>query len=106
MYYHVTARLKEQATAEFYRKLTDGTVAAGKPDGKEIVASMNRAVVTDSGLVEWSERCFCETPLAHERETVLDFYFDDLQTKEVDGYQEHEGRPLMLHLADAAGPDA
>ena len=63
---------------------------------------MNRAVVTDAGDVEWSETCYCETPLLHERTTVYDHYFANMSTTEVDGYQEHEGRPFMQHLEELA----
>ena len=28
--------------------------------------------------VRWSEMCFCDPPLAHERATVLDHYFDSV----------------------------
>ena len=102
MYYDVKARLKGGIAAEFLGKLRDGSIEQQKPDGKEIVASMNRAVVTASREIEWSETCYCATPLEHERSTVYDFYFDDLTTTEVDGYQEHAGEPFMEHLAKLA----
>ena len=50
MIYKVTAKIIEDKVAEFYLKLTDGTIASQRPDGKEIVASMKRAVLTDSGF--------------------------------------------------------
>lgn len=72
MLYAVTARFKPDTAAEFLRKLRDGTIENQKPDGKEIVASMKRAVIGDDGIVRWSEKCYCPTPLEHERETVYD----------------------------------
>ncbi len=103
MFYKVRARLKEDTAVEFRRKLLDGTIQRQKPDGQEIVDSMRRAVVTDSGEVEWSEVCYCQKPLDHERTTVYDSHFDDLETEEVDGYQGHEGRPFMEYLDEQAG---
>ncbi len=102
MIYKVNARFKEGSAAEFQRKLLDGTIADQKPDGQEIVDSMNRAVVKESGEIEWSELCYCNPPLAHERQTVLDNHFDDISTEAIESYQEYEGRPFMDHLAELA----
>ena len=99
MYYSVKARLIPEGAAEFYQKLTDGTIMDQKPDGTEIVESMRRATIDESGVVRWSEVCYCRTPLQHERQTVYDRYYTDIQTEEVDGYVEFEGEPLMDFLA-------
>ena len=103
MYYNVVARFKPEAAAEFRSKLLDGTIESQKPDGREIVASMNRAVVNAAGEVVWSETCYCATPLEHERKTVYDHFFTGLTTTEVDGYQEHAGEPFMRYLEQLAG---
>ncbi len=103
MFYVVRARLKKEAAADFRRSLLDGTIAGQRPDGSEIVDSMKRAVVTDAGDIEWSEVCYCPTPLAHERKTVYDHHFDDMTTEVVDGYQQHTGRPFMDYLEEVAG---
>ena len=50
------------------------------------------------GTIEWSEACYCETPLQHERSTVYDRFFDGLTTEPVDGYQSHDGRPFLDYL--------
>ena len=102
MFYKVRARLKADTAAELRRKLSDGTIAKQKPDGQEIVASMHRAVVTETGEIEWSEVCYCGRPLDHERTTVYDLHFDDLTTEVVDGYQQHEGKPFMAYLGELA----
>jgi hypothetical protein len=75
MIYKVKARVNDETIGEFYRKLTDGTLANQRPDGNEIVASMKRAVMTGPGVAEWYETCFCPTALNHERQTQYDFYF-------------------------------
>ena len=58
MIYKVNAQFKETSAAEFHRKLLDGTIANQKPDGPEIVDSMNRAVLKELGEIEWSESCY------------------------------------------------
>jgi hypothetical protein len=98
MHYTVQAHFNSDTAADFLRKLTDGTVESQKPDGKEIVASMNRAVIDEEGVVRWSEVCYCPTPLLHERETVYDQHFTDIETEEVEDYVEFDGEPFMAHL--------
>ena len=99
MIYRVTARFKSETAVELSRRLNDGSNAAQQPDGEEIVASLNRAVFTGpSDEVRWTERCFCDTPLAHERATVLDHYFDDIATELIEDYEEYAGESLWVHL--------
>lgn len=98
MIYHVQARFRADTAAEFLAKLTDGTISGQRPDGAELVASMQRAVVNSRGLTEWSELCYCDPPLAHERATVLDLHFDDIRTEPLDAYVQYEGRQFMDHL--------
>ena len=102
MIYHVTARLRESTAAALLEKLTDGTIAGQRPDGPELVASMKRAVVNSEGQIEWSEMCFCPSPLYHERTTVLDQHFDDLNTASIDAHQTYVGRPFLDHLREIA----
>ncbi len=98
MYYRVTATLNAELALDFLQKLTDGTIKSQRPDGAEIVDSMNRAVVADNGEVRFSSMCFCSTPLAHERATVYDKHFNEMKFEPIDGYQSFGGRPFMDHL--------
>jgi hypothetical protein len=102
MYYAVTARFNSDTAAEFHRLLTDGTIESQKPEGKEIMASMQRARIDEQGIVRWSEVCYCPTPLEHERETVYDRFFSDIETKEVSDHMEFEGEDLMSRLTRLA----
>jgi len=99
MIYKVKARVIDNTIGEFYRKLAEGTVAKQRPDGEEIVASMKRAVLTGPGVAEWYEKCFCPTPLQHERRTQYDFYFTDITTEEAEGYGEIQGESLWAYMA-------
>lgn len=103
MIYRVTARPRAEAAAELLARLRDGSIARQRPDGREIVASMHRAVVREDGTAAWSELCYCDPPLAHERATVLDRYFDDIRTEPVEGYETYAGRPLTEWLEAHAG---
>ncbi len=98
MIYHVRAKFRADTAAAFLAKLTDGTIGNQRPDGSEIVASMERAVVNSEGQVEWSELCYCSPPLAHERTTVLDKHFGDISTEPIDAREQYEGRPFMQYL--------
>jgi predicted HAD superfamily Cof-like phosphohydrolase len=103
MPYTVTARFNSNTAAEFHRLLTDGTIESQKPDGKEIVAAMKRAKIDEAEIVRWSELCYCTTPLEHERATVYDRFFDDIETKEIDGQREFEGEDFMEYLGRLTG---
>lgn len=102
MFYKVRAMLKKDTATELRRRLLDGTIGRQHPDGEEIVDSMHRAVVTDSGDIEWSEVCYCPSPLLHERTTIYDQYFSDLSTELIEGYQRHEGRSFVTYLKELA----
>ncbi len=99
MIHSVKARYIEKKMGEFYQKLTDGTIENQKPDGQEIINSMKRAKITKANVIQWSETCFCPTPLKHERETVYDNYLTDMETVEIDDYVECEGESFMDFLA-------
>ena len=102
MIYHVQAKFREETAKEFLEKLSDGSIRDQTPDGSEMFASMDRAVVNAKGLIEWSEMCFCSPPLQHERETVLDQHFDDISTSPIEGVTLYEGEPFMEYLRSLA----
>jgi hypothetical protein len=80
MKYFVTAQPKMDKLPLFWTVLNDGTVENQEPDGKEIVASMKRAVIID-GHASWHETCFCSPPLRHERSTIYDQFFTGMEVK-------------------------
>ena len=104
MIYEVKATFRPETAYEFWQILGDGTVARQKPDGLEIVASMKRAVLTSDGRVRWSELCYCDPPLKHERETVLDRFFDGIQTNPISSHKAYEGKPFLEYLNRLANP--
>ena len=98
MIYHVRASLREENAAALLEKLTDGRVESQQPDGPELVASMERAVINAEGEAEWSEMCLCPSPLFHERATVLDQHFDNIITQPIEAHTSYSGKSLMEHL--------
>ncbi|GBF24500.1 hypothetical protein MnTg01_00839 [archaeon MnTg01] len=98
MIYSIKAQYIEEKMGEFYQKLTDGTIQNQKPDGQEIVNSMKRAKITAPKIIQWSEMCFCSTPLKHERETIFDHFLTDLETKTIDDKVEFVGESFFDFL--------
>ena len=101
MLYRIRAKIIEEKTAEFLKRLTDGSIEQQRPDGPEIVASMKRAKITGPGVIEWSETCYCPTPLAHERETVYDHFLSKIQTEEIFSEAEIKGESFRNYLAES-----
>lgn len=79
MKYQIKARLKEGKAKGFKEALENGTVAGIGPDGREIVKGMESATISKSGDITWNMICFCSPPLEHEREAILDEYFEDMR---------------------------
>ena len=98
MLYRIRAKIIEEKTAEFLEKLMDGSIEQQRPDGEEIVASMKRAKITAPGVIEWSETCYCPTPLAHERETVYDHFLSEIQAEEISSEADIRGESFWDYL--------
>ena len=99
MIYKVQARISKSKSKEYYQLLTGGSLEDQVPDGPEILASMERATIDSSGLVRWTEVCYCPTPLRHERATVYDKYFSDLQTEETENHERFKGESFIEHIS-------
>jgi len=59
---------------------------------------MKRAKITAPKMIQWSEMCFCPTPLKHERETIYNNFLTDLETKTIDDYVEFDGESFFDFL--------
>ena len=99
MIYEVQARFIEDKAKEFYQLLNSETLKNQRPDGPEIIASMHRATLDSSGVVRWTELCYCPSPLYHERSTVLDTYFTDIKTTEIEKHEKFEGEPFIEYIS-------
>ena len=98
MFYSVKAQYIEEKLGEYYQKLTDGTIGNQKPDGQEIVDSMKRAKIIATKTIQWSEMCFCPTPLKHEQATVYDHFLTNFETQTIDDYVKFEGESFFDYL--------
>ncbi len=78
MLYLIRARPRALEMPRFWNLLNNGTIETQEPDGREILSSMHRAVM-NGGKVEWHETCFCSPPLRHERASVYDQFFEDME---------------------------
>ena len=77
--------------------LNDGTIEAQEPDGREILASMRRAVLKGD-KIEWHETCYCSPPLRHERATVYDQFFSDMEIGPLVATKPPEGESFWHYL--------
>ena len=99
MQYSVKALPVTGKMASFWRLLNDGTIEGQKPDGREIVASMKRAVMKE-GRVEWHETCYCSPPLQHERSTVYDQFFESMEIAPKASASPIQGQHFWDYLRD------
>ena len=99
MIYKVRARFKQNKSKEFHELLNDRSLEDQAPDGPEILASMDRATIDSAGLVRWTELCYCSPPLKHERATVYDKYFSDIETEETKSHERFEGESFVKRIS-------
>jgi hypothetical protein len=64
----VTARVKPGRRQALDEAIDDGSLGRGSVAGDEYERNMDAARQLDDGRVQWVEVCYCETPLAEERE--------------------------------------
>ena len=98
MIYSIKAKFNEERMKEFFQKLTDGTIENQKPDGKEILSSMKRAKITQPGIIQWSEMCYCSPPLKHERQTVYDDYLTEMEINPIEDFLDFQGESFFEYL--------
>ena len=99
--YRVRGEFLFDKAEEFMKKLTDGSIEQQKPDGPEIVRAMKSATIDENGFVNWTQRCFCRTPLKHERKTVYDFFFETMKVTVILKHEIIEGVSFMDKLSSA-----
>ncbi len=101
MRYRVMAQPRMGELASFWAALNDSTIERQEPDGKEIVASMKRAVMTGK-TVEWDETCYCTPPLHHERSTVYEQFFEDMKIEPLTSPLHLQGGSFWDYMRDHA----
>ncbi len=69
---------------ELKRRLDGGAVRSMRPFGEALDHSLRNARVDSEGRAVWEELDYCSPPLTQERAAVLDDYFSELETEEVE----------------------
>jgi len=75
MRYVVKARVKSNREQSLLNAIITGTLGRGSIAGDEYLHNMKEARVNRDGVATWVETCFCDPPLAEERE-YWEEYFD------------------------------
>ena len=84
MRYLVTARVRPGREADLLRGIEDGTLGAGSVAGDEYLRNMRAARLCGDGAVKWVEVCFCDVPLAEERE-YWEAFFELVRVQDAHG---------------------
>ena len=72
--YLVTAQVKPGQSRALARAIDAGSLGFGSVAGGEYLRNMDAAREMDDGRVKWVEVCFCDTPLAEEREYWEEYF--------------------------------
>ena len=79
--YLVKARPKNDLSG-LRKELNSGEISRLKPFGKTLQYGLDNAKIDSNyGYALWIEEDYCTPPLAMERESVLDRYFEDITVK-------------------------
>ena len=81
MRYLVKARVKKNRHGALLRVIKDRTLGKGSIAGDEYLYDMEQARVAPDGTARWIETCFCDPPLAEERQ-YWEKYFELLSVKD------------------------
>jgi hypothetical protein len=96
--YLVRAKPKKEHLESLQKELHSGRIAKLRPFGEALHAGLENARM-DRDYALWVEEDYCSPPLAMERESVLDRYFDDIAVKPVEteqkGWDSISDRPRL-----------
>jgi hypothetical protein len=84
-YYLVHAKALVDLLPALKKRLDEGEIMQMKPFGHELQEALMNARVDDQDVVSWVELDYNDPPLKEEREAVLDEFFTEIKTEEVDG---------------------
>jgi hypothetical protein len=97
--YLVKAKPKNELMESLRQELDSGKISRLKPFGEELHHRLDNAR-TDNIYAYWIEEDYCSPPLAMERASVLDRYFDKISVDPVDseekGWNEIKGQAKDL----------
>lgn len=88
--YVVKAKPIKERLTNLRKEMDSGDISKLTPFGEELHQSLQGAKVDSmgGGYAYWVEEDYCSPPLAMERESVLDRYFENLTVKPVETREE------------------
>ena len=90
--YLVRAKPKKELS-DLRKELDSGKISKLRPFGKTLEHSLENARIDqEDGYALWVEDDYCSPPLAMERESVLDRYFNDIIVERLELEEEGWGR--------------
>src|SRR5687767_8435269 len=81
MRYLVKARVKPDRQTDLLKAIATGELGRGSIAGDEYQHNMEQARVTEDGVAQWVETCFCAVPLDEER-PYWEKFFELLSVKD------------------------
>jgi hypothetical protein len=86
--YLVRAKPKNELT-DLRKEMDSGEISKLRPFGQALQHSLENARIDNKdGYALWVEEDYCSPPLAMERESVLDRYFDNITVDRIESEQE------------------
>jgi hypothetical protein len=89
--YMVKARPRKELLENLQKDLSSGKMLKMRPFGRALQYSLENARIEDNENPDyaiWVEEDYCSPPLAMERESVLDQYFNDIEVSRVESEEE------------------
>ncbi|MFL6406478.1 MAG: hypothetical protein ACJ71F_05345 [Nitrososphaeraceae archaeon] len=88
--YMVKARPRKELLENLQKDLSSGKISKMRPFGHALQYSLENARIDNENpdYALWVEEDYCSPPLAMERESVLDQYFNDIGVLRVESEEE------------------
>jgi hypothetical protein len=85
-FYLVRAKPKKELLENLHEELNSGKISRMRPFGHALQYSLENARIDTENrdYALWIEEDYCSPPLAMERESVLDRYFNDISVERVE----------------------
>jgi hypothetical protein len=89
-FYLVRAKPKKELLENLHGELNSGKISKMRPFGHALQYSLENARMDTENrdYALWIEEDYCSPPLAMERESVLDRYFNDISVERVESEEE------------------
>jgi hypothetical protein len=99
-FYLVRARPRKELLENLHKELSSGKISRMRPFGHTLQYSLENARIDtkDRDFALWVEEDYCSPPLAMERESVLDQYFNYIDIQRVESeetWNKIKDKPLL-----------